>query len=113
LTFINFKISSLKINRSKIFYIFYILRFFIKKFVTFVYVKYKGMMNEVLTKHGFKFDTINKEWCKKNWTVRIDGDNIEVFDTTITDSGWLYYYGEKEKLDAILEDINIITRRRF
>jgi len=78
-----------------------------------VYVKYKGMMDEVLTKHGFRFNANDQEWCKKNWTVRIEGDDIEVFDTTITDRGWLYYYGDKSKLEDILEGINIITRRRF
>lgn len=60
------------------------------------------MRNEeinMLLEAGFGF--FEEEWHKGSWTIRFDNDMMEAFDNN-SDK---YFYGNRNSLDIILEDI--------
>ena len=63
-------------------------------------------MDNVLKKFGYARSEYPKTWTKGVWTVRFeDEDYMEVYDTTVNDLGWLYYYGTMSTLEKVLEEI--------
>ena len=48
------------------------------------------------------------EYILDDWTLRLDGDNFEIFTNPEIDTR--YYYGSLENLDIILEDIKKADR---
>lgn len=64
-------------------------------------------MDDVLKKFGYTQSEDPKIWIKGVWTVRFENkDYMEVYDTTINDEGWLYYYGSTSTLEKVLKEID-------
>lgn len=55
-----------------------------------------------LEQNGFSKNE-DGEYILDNWTLRLDGDNFEIFSDPEIDTR--YYYGSLDNLDVILEDI--------
>jgi len=63
-------------------------------------------MDDVLKKFGYAISDDPNTWIKGNWSVRFENkDYMEVYDTTINDEGWLYYYGATSTLEKVLTEI--------
>jgi ubiquinone biosynthesis protein Coq4 len=56
-------------------------------------------MEELLLSKGFKKVKDSNEYVKKNWTIRPEGDMIEVFNLPNRSLG-KYYYGNINNIDV-------------
>jgi hypothetical protein len=66
-------------------------------------------MEMILRKNGFTKDIDENEWTRNDWTVRIDGNTMEVFNDPDKTVG-KYYIGPISKIDfeELLKDIDYI-----
>lgn len=68
-------------------------------------------MDNVLKKFGYSVSENTKIWTKGVWTVRFDDeDYMEIYDTTVNDEGWLYYYGATSTLESVLTEIDTFPK---
>ncbi|MDC7242638.1 MAG: hypothetical protein PQJ44_01335 [Sphaerochaetaceae bacterium] len=56
---------------------------------------------DLLLKSGFGI--LGDAWFKGSWTIRFEDDKIEAFDSP--NKSKRYYFGKREALEAILEEI--------
>lgn len=66
-------------------------------------------MEEILIERGFRKE--EQEYIRNNWTVRFDGDQIEIFNNPDKEEGF-YYIDSLEELNLkdLLDDIDDIER---
>ena len=72
----------------------------------------KYMIN-VITNYGFRPSENEFEYVKGNWTVRIDGENIEVFNNPDLDKVGKYFIAPINKVDLeqLLSEIDDFIMR--
>lgn len=68
-------------------------------------------MINVITDYGFSPSENENEYVKGDWTIRIEDDNVEVFNIPHVGTG-RYYFGPINKVDIkqLLEEINDFDR---
>ena len=66
----------------------------------------REMIEQILNKNNFWYNSESNEYKKGNWTVRFDEDLIEVFNNPEKSKG-VYYCGPINKVDleTILDEI--------
>lgn len=64
-------------------------------------------MEGILEMRGFLKDTYINEWTKDNWTARIKGQKIEIFNSVDKEEVGIYHHIDLKR-HSILELINII-----
>ncbi|MGV8961820.1 MAG: hypothetical protein ACOH2V_00295 [Candidatus Saccharimonadaceae bacterium] len=69
-------------------------------------------MEESLQKHGFKLSENVNEWCKANWTIRINTIGIEAFDEPKENSVGKYFSCIFKDLDIeqLIEEIDYMIK---
>ena len=73
-------------------------------------MKNENDMDTILKEHGFVPTENTSEYVKGVWTIRIEGDYIEAFDSPEDDDiRAVYVKVHKERIYDVLEDINKLS----
>jgi hypothetical protein len=62
-------------------------------------------MEEIFKNFGFQKEKSENIWTKGIWTVRVFGQEIEIFDDPILGGDGRYYLGDVNDLSDILDSI--------
>lgn len=73
-------------------------------------MKNENDMDTILKEHGFVPTENTSEYVKGVWTIRIEGDYIEAFDSPEDDNiRAVYVKVHKERIYHVLEDIDTLS----